>query len=138
MSAHRAAAHLREKFPHFGVGGVGKKVLLKTPAVAKEEIRRALVNDMSREQVECGVDVAEAFAVDQPILSLSAGAFGLVEKLPKVLTRCLPIARLVSATDYDVQAGPTRLASVVAPSSEQRVQLFELDTHGQLRSLERL
>ena len=35
MSATWAAAHLRKKFPHFCVGGVGKKVLLKTPPVAK-------------------------------------------------------------------------------------------------------
>ena len=121
---------------HFCAGSVSKKILLKSPPVAKEDFRRPLVNNVSREQVERGVDVAEAFAVDQPILSLSAGAFGLVEKPPKVLARCLSIPRLVSAADDDVQAGPTRLAKLVAPSSEQRVQLFEFDAHGQLRSLE--
>ena len=42
----------------------------------------------------------------------------------------------MGATNNDVQAGPTRLAKLVAPSSDERVQLFELDAHGQLRSLE--
>ena len=42
----------------------------------------------------------------------------------------------MGATDDDVQAGPTTLAKIVAPPSEERVQLFELDAHGQLRSLE--
>ena len=136
LSATGAAAHLREEFPHFCAGSVGKKVLLKTPPVAKEEIRGPLVNDVSREQVERGVDVTEAFAVDQPIFALSAGAFGLVEKPPEVLARCLAIPRLVSAADDDVQAGPTRLAKIVAPPAEERVQLFELDAHGQLSSLQ--
>ena len=49
MSATWAAAHLRKKFPHFCAGGVGKKVLLKAPPVAKEEIRGPLINDVSRE-----------------------------------------------------------------------------------------
>ena len=40
------------------------------------------------------------------------------------------------AADNDVQAGPTTLAEIVVPPSEERVQLFELDAHGQLRSLE--
>jgi hypothetical protein len=35
MSAPWAAAHLRKKFPHFCIGGVGKKVLLKAPPVAE-------------------------------------------------------------------------------------------------------
>ena len=121
MSATWAAAHLRKKFPHFCIGGVGKKVLLKTPPVAKKEIRSPLVNDVSREQVERGIDVAEAFGVDQPILSLSVGAFGLVEKPPEILACCLSIPRLMAATDNDVQAGPTRLAKVVAPPFEERV-----------------
>ena len=106
------------------------------PAVAEEEIRRPLVNDVSREQVERGVDVAEALAVDQSILPLSAGAFGLVEKPPEVLARCLAIPRLVSAADDDVETGPTPLSKIVTPPCEERVQLFELDAHGQLRSLE--
>jgi hypothetical protein len=89
-----------------------------------------------REQVERGVDVAEAFPVDQPILPLSGGALDLVQKLAEVLARCFPIPGLVSSADDDVQAGPTLLAKIVAPPSEERVQLFELDTHGQLRSLE--
>ena len=59
-----------------------------------------------------------------------------MEKLPEVLARCLPIPWLVGAADDDVQAGPTPLAKIVAPPSEERVQLFELDAHGQLRSLE--
>ena len=91
---------------------------------------------MSREQVERGVDVTEAFAVDQPIFVLSTGAFGLVEKPPEVLARCLAIPRLVSAADDDVQAGPTLLAKIVASPFEKRVQLFELDAHGHLRSLQ--
>ena len=62
MCATGAAAHLREEFPHFCAGSVGKKVLLKTPPVAEEEIRSPLINDMSRQQVERGVDVAKAFA----------------------------------------------------------------------------
>ena len=119
LSATGAAAHLREEFPHFCAGSVGKKVLLKTPPVAKEEIRGPLVNDVSREQVERGVDVTEAFAVDQPIFALSAGAFGLVEKPPKVLARCLAIPRLVSAADDDVQARLTPLARSF-PSVEER------------------
>jgi hypothetical protein len=49
MCATRAAAQLREKFPYFCACGVGKKVLLKAPAVAKEEIRGPLINDVSRE-----------------------------------------------------------------------------------------
>jgi len=35
MSATWAAAGLRKKFPHFCIGGVGKKVLLKAPPVAE-------------------------------------------------------------------------------------------------------
>ena len=35
LSATGAAAHLREEFPHFCTGSVGKKVLLKTPPVAE-------------------------------------------------------------------------------------------------------
>ena len=136
MSATWTAAHLRKKFPHFCIGGVGKKVLLKTPPVAKKQIRSPLVNDVSREQVERGVDVTETFGVDQTILSFCGGALGLVEKPPEVLACCLPIPRLMGATDNDVQAGPTTLAKIVTPSSDERVQLFELDAHGQLRSLE--
>jgi hypothetical protein len=49
MTATWAAAHLRKEFPHFCTGGLGKKVLLKTAPITKEEIRRALVNDVSRE-----------------------------------------------------------------------------------------
>ena len=138
MCATGAAAGLRKKFPHFCIGGVGKKVLLKAPPIAKEEIRGPLINDVSRQKVERGVDVTETFAVDQPIFPFSAVSFGLVEKPPEVLARCLAIPRLVSAADDDVQAGPTPLAKIVAPSSEERVQLFELDAHGQLRSLERV
>ena len=97
-----------------------------------------MVNDVSREQVERGVDVTEALGVDESILLLGARAFGLVEKPSEVLARCLAIPRLVSAADDDVQAGPTPLSKIVAPPSEERVQLFELDAHGQLRSLERV
>ena len=49
MSAAWAAAHLRKKFPHFCIGGVGQKILLKTPPIAKEEIRGPLINDVSRQ-----------------------------------------------------------------------------------------
>jgi hypothetical protein len=35
VSATGAAVHLREEFPHFCTGSVGKKVLLKTPPVAE-------------------------------------------------------------------------------------------------------
>src|SRR6266436_7270958 len=136
LRAAWAAAHLREKLPHFCAGGIGKKVLLKAAPVAKEEIRSPLINHVSREQVERGLDVAEALAVDHPILPLSGGALGLMEKPSEVLARCLAIPRLVGATDDDVEAGPTLLAKIVAPPSEQRVQLFELDAHGQLRSVE--
>ena len=136
MCATGAAAGLRKKFPHFCIGGVGKKVLLKAAPVAKEEIRGPLVNDMSREKVERGVDVTETFAVDQPILPLSTVSFGLVEKSTEVLARCLPISRLVSATDHDVKAGTTPLAKVVAPSSDDSVQLLEFNAHGQLCNLE--
>ena len=59
-----------------------------------------------------------------------------MEKPPEVLARCLPIPWLVGAADDDVQAGPTPLAKIIAPHSEERVQLFEFDAHGQLRSLE--
>jgi hypothetical protein len=136
MCATWAAAGLRKKFPHFCIGGVGKKVLLKAPPIAKEEIRGPLINDVSRQKVERGVDVTETFTVDQPIFPFSAGALGLMEKPPEILARCLPIPRLVSAADDDVQAGPTSLAEIVAPPSEERVQLFEFDAHGQLRCLE--
>ena len=138
MRATGATAHLREEFPDFCAGCVGKKVLLKTPPVAEEEIRRPLVNDVSREQVERGVDVTEALGVDESILPLGARAFGLMEKPPEVLARCLAIPRLVSATDDDVHTGPTPLAKIVTPPSEKRVQLFELDAHGQLSSPERV
>ena len=49
MGATWAAAHFREEFPHFCTGSFGKKVLLKAPSVAKEEIRGPLINDVSRE-----------------------------------------------------------------------------------------
>src|SRR6201989_2400114 len=118
MCATGAAAHLGEEFPYFCAGSVGKQVLLKTPPVAKEEIRSPLVNDVPREQVERAIDVAEPFGVDQPILPLSGGTFRLMEKLAEVLTCCLAVPRLVGAADDDIQAGPTRLVKVVAPSSE--------------------
>jgi hypothetical protein len=93
---------------------------------------------VSREQVERGVHVTETFTVDQPIFSFSAVTLGLVEKLPEILARCFAIPRLVGATDDNVQASPARLAKVVTPPREKRVQLLELDAHGQLRSLERV
>ena len=93
---------------------------------------------MSRQQVERRVDVAETFAVDQPILPFSGGALALVKKLSKILARCLAISWLMSAADDDVQASPTPLANVVAPPSEKCVQLLEFDAHRQLRSLERV
>jgi hypothetical protein len=91
---------------------------------------------VSREQVECGVDIADAFGVDQPILALSAQAPGLMQKPPEVLADCLSISRLVSATDDDVQARPTPFAEIVAPPSNKGVQLVELDAHGELRGFE--
>lgn len=91
---------------------------------------------MSCEQVKRGVDITEAFAVDQPIFALSAGAFGLVEKPPEILARCLGIPRPLSAADDDVQVRPRPLAKIVAPPSEERMERFELDAHGQLRSLQ--
>jgi hypothetical protein len=136
MRATWAAVHFRKKFPHFCSGGVGKKILLKTPPIAKEQIRRSLINDVSREQVECSVDVTETFAVNQPIFPFSAVALGLVKKLPEVLARCLPISRLVGTADHCVQVRPTALAEIVAPPSEECVQLLEFNAHGQLCNLE--
>jgi hypothetical protein len=49
MGATWTTAHLRKKSPNFCIGGVSKKILLKTPPIAKEEIRGALINDMSRQ-----------------------------------------------------------------------------------------
>jgi hypothetical protein len=79
---------------------------------------------VSREQVERGIDVAEALGVDQTILPLSTVTLGLVKKLPKILACCLPISGLMGTADHDVQAGPTSFAEIVAPPSEERVQLF--------------
>ena len=93
---------------------------------------------MSRQQVERGVDAAETFAVDQPILAFSGGALALVKKLSKILARCLAISWLMSAADDDVQTSPTPLANIVAPAPEKCVQLLELDAHRQVRSLERV
>jgi hypothetical protein len=136
MSATRTTAHLRKKFPHFCAGGVGQKILLKAPPIVKKEMRSPLINDVSREQIERAIDITEALGINQPILALSAGAVGLMDKPPEVLTRCLPISWLVSAADDNVQSGPTRLAKLVAPLCEQSVQLLKLYAHGQLRSLE--
>jgi hypothetical protein len=102
MCATGAAALLGEEFPHFCAGSVCKKVLLKAAPVAEEEIRSPLINDVSREQVQRGVDVADTFAVDQPVLALSAVSFGLVEKSPEVLAGCLAIPRLMTAADDDI------------------------------------
>jgi hypothetical protein len=44
----------------------------------------------------------------------------------------------VSAADYDVHSGPTPFAKIITPPSEEFVQLFELDAHGQLRNLQRV
>ena len=99
-------------------------------------MRCPLVNDMSREQIERGLDVAETLGVDQPIFSLSRRAVDLVEKPPEVLARCLAIPRLVSPANDDIQTGPTLLAKLIAPPSEECVELLELDAHGQLCSLE--
>ena len=33
------------------------------------------------------------------------------------------------ATDHDVHAGPTPIANVLAPSSNQRIELFEFEAH---------
>ena len=86
---------------------------------------------MSSKQVKRGIDVAETLTVDQPVLPFSGGALGFAEKPPEVLAGCLPIPRLMGAANDDVKAGPTRLAEVFAPPSEQRVQLLELGMHGQ-------
>jgi hypothetical protein len=51
VRATRAAAHFREEFPHFSIGGIGKKILLRASPVAKQQTRSPLVNNMSREQV---------------------------------------------------------------------------------------
>ena len=59
-----------------------------------------------------------------------------MEKLPEILARCIPIPWLVGAADDDVKADPTPFTKIVAPLSEERVQLFKFDAHGQLRSLE--
>jgi hypothetical protein len=131
-----APAYFWKKFPYFCTGSVGKKVLLKTPPVAKKEIRRPLVNNVSRQQIECRIDIAKSFGVDKAVFPLSRGAFGLVEKPSEVLTRCLAVPRLVSAADDDVQACPTFLAKIVAPAFEEGVQLFEFDAHGQLCNFE--
>ena len=136
MSASGSARHFRKEFPDFCAGSISKKVLLKTSPIAEKEIRGPLINDVSRKKVERGVDVAEALGVDQAVLALGAGAFGLVEKSSEVLACCLAISRLVSAADDHAHAGPTSFAKILAPSSEQRVQLLELDAHGQLRSFE--
>jgi len=136
MSATWAAADLREKFSHFCAGGVGEKILLKAPPVAKEEIRGTLINDVSREQIERAIDVAEALGIHKPILALSAGAVGLMEKPTEVLACCFAISWLMGPADDDVQAGPAGLAKLVTPTPEQRVQLLELDAHGQTGSLE--
>jgi hypothetical protein len=138
VSAAWAVVYLRQEFPHFCAGNIAKKIFLKASAVAEQKLRCPLVNNVSRQQIERGVDVAQTFAVEKPILSLSSGALSLVEKPPEVLARRLTIPRLVSAADDDVQAGPTLLAKIVAPPREDRVQLFELNAHGQLRSLERV
>jgi hypothetical protein len=73
MCTTGAATHLREKFPHFCTGSVGKKVLLKAPPVAKEEIRSPLVNDVSREQVERAIDGEGARSTDTLPRDTSAG-----------------------------------------------------------------
>src|SRR5215510_8518202 len=99
-------------------------------------MRRPLVNDVSRKQVERAVDVAEAFGVDHAILPFSGGGLGLMEKPVEVLARRFAISRLVSATDDDIHSGPTPFSKIILPAREKRVQLFELDAHRQLRSVE--
>jgi hypothetical protein len=49
MFATWAAVPFRKKFPHFCTGGVGQKVLLKAPPIAKEKIGCPLINDVSCE-----------------------------------------------------------------------------------------
>ena len=90
---------------------------------------------MSRQQIERGIDVAEAFGVDQSIFPLSSRAFRLVKKSPEVLTYRLAIARLVCSADDNVHSRPPLFAKIIAPACEDRVDLFEFDAHGQLRSL---
>ena len=109
---------------------------MKSPPIAEQKTRCLLVNDVSREQIECSVQVAEAFGVDKPVLSLSGRPLWLVKESPKVLTCCLAIPRLVSSADDNIYAGPPPFAKVIAPSRDKRVHLFEFQAHGELRSFE--
>ena len=104
-----------KSFRTSGGGGISKKILLKTSPVAKQKIRRPLVNDVLREQVERGLDITEAFGVNQPVLPFRSGALGLMEKAAEILARCLSISRLVSAADHDVHTDPSSLADMIAP-----------------------
>src|SRR5262249_61557789 len=100
------------------------------------QLRGRGVSDVPGEQMERAFGVTQGCGIAEPILTLSAGTFGLMEKPLEVLTCCLSIPWLVSAADDNVHAGPTRRAKVVAPPSEQHVQLLEFDAHGELRGLE--
>lgn len=79
MNAAWTAAHLRKQLPYFCSGGVGKEVFLKAAPIAKKEIRGALINDVSGEEVECTFDITKAFGVDQAIFALSGGAVRLMQ-----------------------------------------------------------
>ena len=133
-----ATAHLWKEFSHFFAGSISKKILLEATTIAKEKIRRSLVNDVSREQIERRVNVANPFGIYQPVLPFSGRALGLMKKPPEILTGCFAISRLVSAADHDVHRGPTPLAKPIAPACGKFVQLFKFNAHGQLCSLERV
>lgn len=82
--------------------------------------------------------LAEPLGVNQSILSLSCWPLRLAKESPEILARRLAISRLVSAANHDVHTSPTLLAKIIAPPYEERLQLFELDAHGQFCSLERV
>jgi hypothetical protein len=130
--------YLWEELPYLDGGSVRKQVLLEASPVTEQKARRSLVHDVSRQQIERAVDLAQTFGVNQAVFAFGRRALGLMKKTPEILACCFAIPRLVCAADHDVHTSPMAFSKVIAPPRNDSVQLLQLAAHCQLRSLKGL
>ena len=99
-----------EQLPQLSRRDIGEEIPLEAAPVPEEKPRRALVDDVSRKQVERGIDLVEALAVEQSFLPFGGEPLALMEQAPEILRRRLAISRLVISANDDVEVGPALFA----------------------------
>ena len=92
----------RKDFSQLGRRRVCEEILLQVVPVTEEHTRNALVDNVSREQVECGVDAFEAFTKKPPLFPLGGNTRGPVKQTCEILRRRFPISRLVATANHDI------------------------------------